>query len=221
MGLSAAQAGAIGSYALFGMLFGAISIGTITDYFGRKWTLIACVTIFSLTMIVCAVATSPEMFGLFRFIGGIGLGGVIPTASALAIEYSPSHRRSLNYALMFSGYSFGTVLGAILAILLLQSFGWRVMFWIGAIPLLLVPIMIKFYRNLLISFYAEIGRKKQRQFVIAIDGYFLLSGAREKVRRNYWKSEERRLKGYFQRIILEQLYFLVNLCDGILFSIWT
>ncbi|MDQ0974684.1 AAHS family benzoate transporter-like MFS transporter [Neobacillus niacini] len=142
-GLTAAQAGAIGSYALFGMLFGAVSIGAITDFFGRKWTLIICVTVFSLTMIACAVATSPEMFGLFRFIGGIGLGGVIPTASALAIEYSPTNRRSLNYALMFSGYSFGTVLGAILAIFLLESFGWRLMFWIGALPLLLIPIMIK------------------------------------------------------------------------------
>ena len=99
--IPAAQGGAIASYALFGMLFGAISIGTITDTIGRKWTLIICVSLFSLTMIACALATSPEMFGLFRFIGGVGLGGVIPTASALAIEYSPSHRRSLNYALMF------------------------------------------------------------------------------------------------------------------------
>ena len=64
-GLSPAQAGAMGSYALFGMLIGAILIGTITDFFGRKWTLIIAVTFFSLTMIGCAVATSPEMFSFF------------------------------------------------------------------------------------------------------------------------------------------------------------
>ncbi|WP_048601765.1 MFS transporter [Rubeoparvulum massiliense] len=143
-GLSAAQAGAIGSYPLFGMLIGAICIGTSTDVLGRKWTLVVCVSLFSITMIICALATSPGIFGLFRFIGGIGLGGVIPTASALVIEYSPSHRRSLNYVLMFSGYSFGTVLGAVLAILLLDSFGWRGMFWIGGLPLLIVPVMIKY-----------------------------------------------------------------------------
>lgn len=142
--LSAAQGGAIGSYALFGMLIGAISIGTITDMLGRKWTLILCVTLFSLTMILCAISTSPAMFGLFRLIGGIGLGGVIPTASSLVIEYSPKNRRSFNYVIMFSGYSFGTVLGAVLAILLLDTIGWRGMFWIGGIPLLLVPIMIKY-----------------------------------------------------------------------------
>ncbi|MBM7714594.1 AAHS family benzoate transporter-like MFS transporter [Bacillus thermophilus] len=143
-GLSPAHAGTIGSYALFGMLFGAIFVGSVTDLIGRKKTLIICVALFSVTMILCAIATSPTMFAIFRFIGGIGLGGVIPTASALAIEYSPPHRRSFNYALMFSGYSFGTVLAAILAILLLDSLGWRFMFWIGAIPLLLIPIMMKY-----------------------------------------------------------------------------
>ncbi|OJH16588.1 MFS transporter, partial [Bacillus obstructivus] len=114
-GLSPAYAGIIGSYALFGMLLGAIFVGSVTDLIGRKKTLIICVALFSVTMILCAIATSPTMFAIFRFIGGIGLGGVIPTASALAVEYSPPHRRSFNYALMFSGYSFGTVLAAILA----------------------------------------------------------------------------------------------------------
>ncbi len=43
---------------------------------------------FSITMGLAAIAPSPELFGLSRFIGGIGLGGVIPTASALTVEYS-------------------------------------------------------------------------------------------------------------------------------------
>ncbi|WP_144460722.1 MFS transporter [Siminovitchia fortis] len=163
-GLSPAHAGTIGSYALFGMLFGAIFVGSVTDLIGRKRTLIICVTLFSITMIICAISTSPGMFGLFRFIGGIGLGGVIPTASALAIEYSPPHRRSFNYALMFSGYSFGTVLAAILAILLLDSLGWRFMFWIGAIPLLLIPIMIKYLPES-VSFLISRGRYKEAETI--------------------------------------------------------
>jgi AAHS family benzoate transporter-like MFS transporter len=161
-GLSAAQAGTIGSYALFGMLFGAVFVGTITDLFGRKWILILCITLFSLTMAACAMAPSPGVFGFFRFIGGIGLGGVIPTASALAIEYSPPHRRTLNYSIMFTGYSFGTVLGAILAILLLDSFGWRFMFWIGAIPLLIVPVMVKFLPES-VSFLLSKNKNKEAE----------------------------------------------------------
>ena len=142
--LKESKHGVIASSALIGMFIGTVFIGAITDRIGRKWTLIGCVTLFSLTMIACAVAPTPELFGLFRFIGGIGLGGVLPTASVLAVEYSPPHRRSFNYSLMFCGCSIGTVLSAYLAILLLEAFGWRFMFWIGAIPLLLIPIMIKY-----------------------------------------------------------------------------
>jgi AAHS family benzoate transporter-like MFS transporter len=142
--LTPAQAGAIGSYALVGMMLGAIFVGTVTDIIGRKQTLIYCLLLFSVTMALAAMASSPEMFGLYRFIGGIGLGGVIPTASALTIEYSPVNRRSFMYALMYSGYPLGGVLGALLAVLLLEDYGWRLLFWIGALPLLFIPIIVRY-----------------------------------------------------------------------------
>ncbi|KEK24397.1 MFS transporter [Bacillus gaemokensis] len=142
--LSPAQAGTIASYALFGMFIGAIFVGTITDFIGRKWTLVFCLALFSITMGLAAIASSPELFGLFRFIGGIGLGGVIPTASALTVEYSPKKRQSFIYALMFTGYPLGIVLGAILSMFMLQEFGWRFMFGIGVVPLLLIPFIIRY-----------------------------------------------------------------------------
>ncbi|MDA2757134.1 aromatic acid/H+ symport family MFS transporter [Bacillus cereus group sp. Bc005] len=142
--LSPAHAGTIASYALFGMFIGAILVGTITDLIGRKWTLICCLALFSTTMGLAALAPSPELFGLWRFIGGIGLGGVIPTASALTVEYSPKKRQSFIYALMFTGYPLGIVLGAILSMFMLEDFGWRIMFGIGMIPLLLIPFIIRY-----------------------------------------------------------------------------
>lgn len=142
--LSPAQAGTIASYALFGMFIGAILVGTITDLIGRKWTLICCLALFSITMGLAAIAPSPEFFGISRFIGGIGLGGVIPTASALTVEYSPKKRQSFIYALMFTGYPLGVVLGAILSMFMLEDFGWRIMFGIGMIPLLLIPFIIRY-----------------------------------------------------------------------------
>jgi MFS family permease len=109
-GLTPPQAGAIGSYALIGMLIGALVVGTITDIVGRSKIMLVCITWFSLAMALCAVAPNPQLFGLFRFIAGLGLGGVVPTAIALTIEYSPAYRRNLNNALMFSGYSVGGIL---------------------------------------------------------------------------------------------------------------
>ncbi|WP_232700113.1 MFS transporter [Brevibacillus daliensis] len=162
--LTSAQAGAIGSYALAGMLVGAVCVGTITDIIGRKWTLISCIILFSITMGLAAMAATPGMFGFYRFIGGIGLGGVIPTASALTIEYSPTHRRSLTYALMFTGYSLGTVLGAIFAILFLEQMGWQFMFWIGAIPLLFVPFLM-YYLPESVSFLVMRKRMKEAEAI--------------------------------------------------------
>lgn len=142
--LSPAKAGAIGSYALVGMLIGAVSVGTVTDVIGRKKTLAFCVTLFSVMMGLAAMATSPELFGLFRFLGGIALGGVIPTASAITIEYSPAERRSMMYAIMYTGYPIGGLLGALLSLYFLQDFGWRFLFWLGVLPILVVPFILKF-----------------------------------------------------------------------------
>lgn len=144
-GLTPVEAGAIGSYALIGMLIGALVVGTVTDIVGRRRIMLFCITWFSLSMGLCAMAPSPELFGLFRFIAGLGLGGVIPTAIALTIEYAPPNWRTLANSIMFSGYSVGGILAALLAIALLPDFGFRTMFWIGMLPLVtLLPLAWKF-----------------------------------------------------------------------------
>jgi MFS transporter, AAHS family, benzoate transport protein len=172
--LTAVEAGAIGSYALIGMLFGAMMVGTITDIVGRRKIMLFCISWFSLFMGLCAIAPSPELLGLFRFIAGLGLGGVVPTAIALTIEYAPPHRRSFTNALMFSGYSVGGILAALLAIPLLPAFGWRVMFAIGLAPLLLiVPLAYKFMPESA-SFLVANGRRAEaeelaRRYGVSLD----------------------------------------------------
>ena len=137
--LSPAMAGSIGSYALMGGLIGAVLTGPITDIFGRKKVMALCVAIFSISMAGAAMAPTPLVFGIVRFLGGLALGGVIPTVSALTIEYSPVKRRSMMYAIMYTGYSIGGVFSALIAMILLEDFGWRTMFWLGALPILFVP----------------------------------------------------------------------------------
>jgi AAHS family benzoate transporter-like MFS transporter len=173
-GLTPPEAGVIGSYALIGMLIGALVVGTITDIVGRRKIMLFCISWFSLAMGLCALAPSPELFGLFRFIAGLGLGGVIPTAIALTVEYSPPGRRNLNNALMFSGYSVGGILSALLAIALVPAFGWRVMFWIGLAPLVLIlPLAYKFLPES-VGFLLAKGRREEaleyaRRFDLPID----------------------------------------------------
>ncbi|MED1794670.1 MFS transporter [Brevibacillus nitrificans] len=140
--LSPVQAGLIGSYALIGMMIGNVLIGTLSDLIGRKWSLITCIGVFSITMGLAAMAATPDMLGAIRFIGGLALGGAMPLATSLTIEYSPAHRRSLMNAIMFSGFPIGGILGVIFSLLFLSDYGWRFLFWLGLIPLLLLPILI-------------------------------------------------------------------------------
>ncbi|MBP1965012.1 MFS transporter [Paenibacillus aceris] len=140
--LTPVQAGLIGSYALIGMIIGNVIVGTLSDLIGRKWSLITCIGIFSISMGLSAMATSPEMLGVIRFVGGISLGGAMPIATTLTIEYAPIHRRSLMNAIMFSGYPIGGILGAVLSLFFLNDYGWRFLFWLGLTPIVLVPFLI-------------------------------------------------------------------------------
>ena len=144
-GLTAPQLGVIGSYAIIGMLFGALLAGTVTDIIGRRKALLICVTRFSIFTALCGVAPSPELFGLFRFLAGFGLGGLIPVATALTLEYAPGHRRNITYTAMMASYNVGGLLAAGLAILLIPVFGWQIMFLIALVPLfVIVPLGLKY-----------------------------------------------------------------------------
>jgi MFS family permease len=74
--LTPAEAGAIGGYALVGMLLGALTVGTITDLIGPRRIMLVCIAWFSLAMGLCALAPGPALLGLFRFLAGLGLGSV-------------------------------------------------------------------------------------------------------------------------------------------------
>ncbi|WP_417548526.1 MFS transporter [Marinobacter segnicrescens] len=136
--LSPLELGALSSYALLGMFLGALVIGTVSELIGRRRMLLVCVTLFSLCMGGAAWAPTPEWFGGFRFVGGLGLGGVIPVAAALTIEYSAVQRRSFNYGVMYSGYSLGILSAAAVAMFLMQEHGWRAVVAIGLLPLFVI-----------------------------------------------------------------------------------
>lgn len=135
-GLTPLELGALSSYAIIGMFFGAFIAGSLSERVGLRRMLLACVALFSLSMIATTWSPTPLLFGISRFIGGIGLGGVIPVAAAMTVEYSPPARRSYNYGVMYSGYSLGILCSALVAMWLIPHFGWRSVIGVGALPLL-------------------------------------------------------------------------------------
>lgn len=143
-GLTPVETGAYGSYALAGMFIGAILVGYLTDIIGRRKVMLYSITAFSLLMLLSALAPTPFIFGASRFLAGLGLGGVIPTAIAITVEFSKPHRRNFNNALMFSGYAFGGVMASLLAMALLEHIGFRGMLAIGMLPVVTIVPLIFF-----------------------------------------------------------------------------
>lgn len=139
--LTAVEAGMLASTALFGMMFGAMILGTISDKIGRKKTIMICVVIFSGFTVLGGLVNNPTYFGISRFIAGLGIGGVMPNVVALMTEYAPKRIRSTLVAIMFSGYAIGGMASALLGSWLVGDYGWRIMFYIAGIPLILIPLI--------------------------------------------------------------------------------
>jgi AAHS family benzoate transporter-like MFS transporter len=141
-GLNPASASVVSTIGLVGMTIGALAIGTVTDVIGRRKALLFSVISFSIFTLLCAVAPSVFIFGLLRFLAGLGLGGCLPTAIAIVNEHAASRRIGSATTTVMTGYHVGAVLTALLGILVIPDLGWRAMFVIGAAPaLVLVPLM--------------------------------------------------------------------------------
>jgi MFS transporter, AAHS family, benzoate transport protein len=138
-GLSPSDFGRIGAMALVGMLIGALIAGTASDRLGRRKVILASLSWFSICMAICAVAPTAQVFEAARFAGGLGLGALFPTVTALVTEVSPPGKKAINYSLTLFGYMGGGILAGVLALLLLEPAGWRSLFWVGALPILLLP----------------------------------------------------------------------------------
>ncbi|QEY62877.1 MFS transporter [Metapseudomonas lalkuanensis] len=164
-GLTPLEAGALGSYALFGMMFGALTFGSLADKIGRKKGIAICFVLFSGFTVLNGFASSPTEFGICRFIAGLGIGGLMPNVVALMNEYAPKKLRSTLVAIMFSGYSLGGMLSAGVGIYMLPRFGWEAMFFAALLPLLLLPLVL-WYLPESVGFLLRQGRVEQARAIL-------------------------------------------------------
>jgi MFS transporter, AAHS family, benzoate transport protein len=165
-----AAAGALGSYALVGVLVGALLAGALGDIVGRRKVMLAGYAWFAVFMIFTALATNTTIFGLGRFLTGIGVGALVGTTGALVAEFAPPGKKNLCNAITYSGVPFGSLLAALLGILLQESIGWRGLFWIGALPLVTLLPLAYFKMPESVAWLVSRGRIAQAQQVSARTG---------------------------------------------------
>ncbi|WGY03037.1 MFS transporter [Nocardioides sp. QY071] len=136
--ITPAAAGRLGSYALVGVLVGALAAGAVADRIGRRRVVLVNIVWFSVGMGVTATTHSVATFGIGRFLTGIGVGALVATVGALVAEFAPAGQRNRYNALVYSGVPAGGVLAALVALVLDDVTGWRGLFWVGALPLVVL-----------------------------------------------------------------------------------
>jgi len=135
--------GPVLSAALFGLAFGALAAGPLSDRLGRRLLLILSVAVFATACLWSGFASSLDELALLRFVTGVGLGAAMPNAVTLMSEYCPDNRRATMTNLMFCGFPLGAAFGGFLAAWMIPHFGWRSVLYLGgAVPLLLLVLLV-------------------------------------------------------------------------------
>jgi AAHS family 4-hydroxybenzoate transporter-like MFS transporter len=125
-----------------GLLLGSVCAGLLGDRLRRKSILIGCVAVFGVFSLLAALAGSPLQLAGLRFLTGLGLGGGIPLAIALASDFAPPMAQGRLLILMSAGVPIGFTIGGLLSSQLVSFFGWPAIFVVGGVlPLAMVPLL--------------------------------------------------------------------------------
>jgi AAHS family 4-hydroxybenzoate transporter-like MFS transporter len=137
--------GALGpviSAGLFGLMIGALVLGTLGDRIGRKSILLLSTATFGVFSLATSFAVTPQQMLALRFLTGLGLGGAMPVAIALVSEYAPTRMKGTMVTITVCGFAIGPAVGGFVASGLVQQHGWAALFQVGGVvPLLLLPIL--------------------------------------------------------------------------------
>ncbi|CAN5494277.1 aromatic acid/H+ symport family MFS transporter [soil metagenome] len=141
-GMPAGAFGKVFAASFAGAVVGAFAVGAAADRFGRRRLLLVSILVAGGFILLSATSSTPEQLMMWRFLSGIGLGGAIPTISALAAEHAHPARRSATVSRMFLGFPIGAVVGGAITAALMQRLGWHGIFIGGGIlALALLPLV--------------------------------------------------------------------------------
>ncbi|MEU9774884.1 MULTISPECIES: MFS transporter [unclassified Streptomyces] len=141
-GLDNGQTGLLTTVTLVVSALGGALAGILADRIGRVRALIATVATYAVFTVLCGFATSYEMLIVFRALQGLGFGGEWAVGAILVAEYARSTHRGRTLGAVQSAWAVGWAL-AVAVYTLVFGFldadtAWRVLFWTGALPALLV-----------------------------------------------------------------------------------
>jgi MFS family permease len=150
-GLVATYAGYSTSIFMIGWATGGVLFGILGDRIGRVKTMLLAILSYSIFTGLSALSTGVWDFSAYRFLTGLGVGGEFAVGVALVAEVMPNRARPYALGLLQASSTVGNVAAALVGIILgsMQASGtlttspWRLMFVIGALPALLVLVIMR------------------------------------------------------------------------------
>lgn len=131
-GIGPATLGWLLSSALLGMGVGAVSLGPLADTFGRRKLILVSLLVNLLGLVMTGLSTSVGGLLTWRFVTGVGVGGILATITVVTSEFSNRKFRGLAMAIYASGYGLGATLCGTLAARFIPTIGWEWIFFTGA-----------------------------------------------------------------------------------------
>jgi AAHS family 4-hydroxybenzoate transporter-like MFS transporter len=197
-----AALGPIFGAGLTGLMLGAAICGPLGDRVGRKRMIIASALFLGLANLATMSAASPRDLICWRFLAGLGVGGVLPNTIALISEYAPRRIQATGVWIVMTGYSLGAASGALVATQLIPHFGWQVMFLVGGAAPIAIALCQVFFLPESVRFLAL--RPDRRDAVAALVDRMTGTAQAGEPRRFFLHEEDGAGGGSLRRLFSER-----------------
>jgi len=142
LGVARSMLGPVFSSGLIGTTLGAFIFGYLGDRMGRKLVLCLCMIIFAVCSLGTVTVSGIQSLMTWRFMSGLGLGGLTPLTVAYAAEFCPGRFKVSAAMVTTAGYAIGAAGGGLIAAYMIPTFGWRSVFVLGGFAPLLILVAI-------------------------------------------------------------------------------
>jgi MFS family permease len=150
-GISKGEAGLLTTVTLVVSALGGILAGILADRIGRVRTLQVTVATYTVFTVLCGFAPNFETLLGFRALQGLGFGGEWAAGAILVAEYALPRYRGRTVAFVQSAWAIGWGLSVIVYTVVFSlappDLAWRLLFWTGVIPALLVLWIRRFVQD--------------------------------------------------------------------------
>ncbi|MBM9502961.1 sialate:H+ symport family MFS transporter [Actinacidiphila acididurans] len=132
--LSTVRAATLVSAAFVSRWFGGLALGALADRVGRRPAMVFSIALYAVGSALCGFAWGYWSLFAFRMVVGLGMAGEYSASATYIIESWPERIRNTASGMLLSGYPLGSVLAAKTYAWVVPHTSWRVLFWIGVVP---------------------------------------------------------------------------------------